>query len=299
MSYWPPAPAAGRLSASRAASLAHGFEVIRGVTALDEQSMTGKIFINYRRDDSGGTAGRLHDRLARTFGLKNLFMDVDDIPPGVDFVNYLNSQVGACDIFLAIIGPHWLNAKDGHGHHRLDNPNDFVLVEITAALARNICVIPVLVDGAHLPNADKLPDVIKPLVRRNAVEVRNTQFGRDANALIRELREALEGPRSAARQRPFLASAAAWLGRLGRWRMMAPAGAMALLLVSWTGPHGMDLPSWVAWAQPAHAQAEQQGRAAADAEAKRKAAEAEQQRLAAEERRKQEEAEAQARSSSD
>jgi len=278
----------------RQGPLAHGFEVIRGVTALDEQSMTGKIFINYRRDDSGGTAGRLHDRLARTFGLKNLFMDVDDIPPGVDFVNYLNSQVGACDIFLAIIGPHWLNAKDGHGHRRLDNPNDFVSVEITAALARNICVIPVLVDGAHMPKAENLPDSIKPLVRRNAVEVRNTNFGRDANALIRELREALEGPRSATRQRPFLASAAARLGRLGAdrlsaaqrrlglWRMMASAGAMALLLVSWTGPHQMDLLSWVAWAQPAHAQAEQQARVAAD-----------------EERRKQAEAEAQARSSSD
>ena len=65
--------------------------------------MTGKIFINYRRDDSISTAGRLHDRLAQTFGRKNLFMDVDHIPAGVDFVAYLNSQLAACDIFLVLL----------------------------------------------------------------------------------------------------------------------------------------------------------------------------------------------------
>jgi len=73
--------------------------------------MAAKIFINYRRDDSTGTAGRLHDRLAQSFGRKNLFMDIDHIPPGVDFINYLNNQVAACDVFLAVIGPNWLDAK--------------------------------------------------------------------------------------------------------------------------------------------------------------------------------------------
>jgi hypothetical protein len=102
--------------------------------------MAGKIFINYRRDDSGGTAGRLHDRLAQTFGRKNLFMDVDHIPAGVDFVEHLNSQVAACDVFLAIIGPNWLDAKDGDGRRRFDNPDDFVTVEIAAALAPAISV---------------------------------------------------------------------------------------------------------------------------------------------------------------
>ena len=74
--------------------------------------MAGKIFINYRRDDSAGTAGRLHDRLAQTFGRNNLFMDVDHIPAGVDFTEYLHNQVAACDVFLAVIGPDWLDAKD-------------------------------------------------------------------------------------------------------------------------------------------------------------------------------------------
>jgi hypothetical protein len=145
--------------------------------------MAAKIFINYRRDDSIGTAGRLHDRLAQTFGRKNLFMDVDHIPAGVDFVNYLNIQVAHCDVFLAIIGPNWLHAKDESGGRRIDNPDDFVAIEIVAALARNIPVIPVLIDGARMPKATELPEALKSFVRRNAVEVRNSQFGRDAEAL--------------------------------------------------------------------------------------------------------------------
>ena len=130
--------------------------------------MAGTIFINYRRDDSAGTAGRLHDRLAQTFGRKTLFMDVDHIPAGVDFVEYLQSQVAACGVFLAVIGPNWLDAKDDSGRRRFDNPDDYVAIEIAAALARKIRVIPVLVDGARTPKADKLPDSVRPLVRRNA-----------------------------------------------------------------------------------------------------------------------------------
>ena len=118
--------------------------------------MAGKIFINYRRDDSIGMAGRLHDRLAQTFGRDKLFMDVDHIPAGVDFVAHLNSQVAACDVVLVVIGPNWLNAKDESGERRLDNPDDFVAIEIAAALARDIRVIPVLVDGARMPKAERV-----------------------------------------------------------------------------------------------------------------------------------------------
>jgi hypothetical protein len=153
--------------------------------------MADKIFINYRREDSIGTAGRLRDRLAEAFGEENLFMDVDNIPAGVDFAADLNSQVAACRVFLAVIGPNWLDAKDESGVRRLDNPDDFVTIEIAAALARDIRVIPVLVDNARMPKADKLPEPIKPLVRRNAVEVRNTQFRRDAETLVARMREAL------------------------------------------------------------------------------------------------------------
>jgi len=153
--------------------------------------MADKIFINYRRADSIGTAGRLSDRLAKSFGKQNLFMDVDSIPAGVDFIADLKSRVAQCRIFLVIIGSNWLDVRDESGERRLDSPDDFVTIEIAAALERDIRVIPVLVDGARMPKADQLPECIKPLVRRNAVELRNTQFGRDSEALVTRVRGAL------------------------------------------------------------------------------------------------------------
>jgi hypothetical protein len=153
--------------------------------------MAVKVFINYRRDDSIGMAGRLHDRLAQTFGRNNLFMDVDNIPVGRDFADYLNSQVAACDAMLTVLGPNWLTTKDENGQRRLDNPEDFVVIEIGVALARNIPVVPVLVDGARMPKASELPDSLKPLVRRQAVEMRHAHFGKDAEALIERMGEVL------------------------------------------------------------------------------------------------------------
>ena len=240
--------------------------------------MAGKIFINYRRDDSGATAGRLHDRLAQTFGRENLFMDVDHIPAGVDFVDYLPSQVAACDVFLAVIGPNWLDAKDDDGRRRFDNPNDYVAVEIAAALARNIRVIPVLIDGARTPKADKLPDSIKPLVRRNAVEVRNTNFSHDAESLIPKIHEALKTARPVTRRWPFITRMVERSRARGHWRMVA-GSATALLLAGWIG-YQIGVPVWV----PSMQRVERCSPAVValtDAEAKRKADEAEQQRLAA------------------
>jgi len=154
--------------------------------------MAAKIFINYRRDDTIAIAGRLHDRLAEAFGRDNLFMDVDNIPVGINFEDYLNNQVAQCDAMLSVIGPSWVNAKDETNQRRLDKPDDFVAIEIAAALARsNILVIPVLVDGTHMPKASELPASLKPLALRNAIQVRNTNFGSDAEQLITKLREAL------------------------------------------------------------------------------------------------------------
>ena len=128
--------------------------------------MAPKIFINYRRDDSIGMAGRLHDRLAQTLGRNKLFMDVDDIPPGDRLRSVSERQVAACHAMLVVIGPNWLTAKDEAGQRRLDQPDDFVAIEIAAALARDIRVIPVLVEGARMPKASELPDSLKPLARR-------------------------------------------------------------------------------------------------------------------------------------
>jgi TIR domain len=134
--------------------------------------MADTIFINYRREDSAATAGRLHDRLAQAFGRKHIFMDVDQIPAGIDFVAHLNGQVAACGVVLVVIGPHWLDVRNEAGQRRLNQPDDFVAIEIAAALARDIRVIPVLVDGASIPKTSELPDSLKPLVRRQAIEVR-------------------------------------------------------------------------------------------------------------------------------
>jgi hypothetical protein len=156
--------------------------------------MAAKIFISYRRADSGGTAGRVRDRLVRDFGQQNVFLDVDSIPGGVDFATDLSRQVAECRVFLALIGPNWLVEKDETGARRLDNPDDLLTKEIAAALARDpgvISVIPVLIDDARMPKPDQLPDPIKPLARRNAVEVRNAQFTRDADALAATVRDAL------------------------------------------------------------------------------------------------------------
>jgi hypothetical protein len=154
-------------------------------------AMAGKIFINYRREDSIATAGRLADRLAETFGRDSLFMDVDNIPVGINFEEYLKNQVAACDVILSVIGPNWLNAKDETNQRRLDKPDDFVAIELAAALARDILVIPVLVDGTRMPKASELPDSLKPFALRNAIQVRNTNFGSDAEQLITKMREAL------------------------------------------------------------------------------------------------------------
>ena len=166
-------------------------------------------------------AGRLHDSLAPTFGRNKLFMDVDNIPVGRDFEEYLKSQVAACDAMLAVIGPNWLAAKDDTGKRRLDNPDDFIVIEIGTALTRNIPVVPVLVDGARMPKASELPDSLKLLARRQAIQVRHTNFRSDAEALVKRLREAL-GYDSPER----------------RWRVRATAAVAAiavLLLVGWAG----------------------------------------------------------------
>src|SRR5262245_32927061 len=120
--------------------------------------MTGKIFINYRRGDDPGNTGRLFDQLEDVFPREQLFMDVDSIPPGRDFVRALEEQVAECDVLLAIIGKGWLDARDDAGVRRLDKPDDFVRIEIESALKQDKLVIPVLVQDARMPRAEELPD---------------------------------------------------------------------------------------------------------------------------------------------
>jgi hypothetical protein len=146
-----------------------------------------RIFINYRRDDTQGVAGRLFDHLALKYSRQELFMDVDAMKPGLDFAKQLDTQVSQCHVLLAIIGPHWLDAHDQSGKRRLDNEKDSVRVELASALKREIAVIPVLVEGTPMPSEDSLSDDLKPLARRHALELRHTRFSADADAIVHAL----------------------------------------------------------------------------------------------------------------
>ena len=195
------------------------------------------IFISYRREDSAGHAGRLFDRLSSHFGKNRVFMDVSDIEPGTDFVEAIDKAVGSCDALVVVIGREWLTCSDAAGHRRLENPSDFIRLETTTALKRNIRVIPVLVQGASMPTAGDLPEELKNLARRQAVEISDTRWDSDASRLIstleklpraRELEEA-ERPAVAKKGLNGVAMAAAAvflviLGGIGVWLWRAGAG---------------------------------------------------------------------------
>ncbi len=168
------------------------------------------IFINYRRDDAPGVAGRLFDYLALRFSHRSLFMDVDAMKPGMDFAEQLDAQVSQCRVVLAIIGPHWLDAKDHSGQRRLDSDRDYVRIELASALKREIPVIPVLVDGAVMPSEENLSEDLKPLARRHALELRHTRFNADADAITRALEVVV--PRSRALWRLATAGAIVVVG---------------------------------------------------------------------------------------
>jgi hypothetical protein len=150
--------------------------------------MGNPIFISYRRDDSEGEAGRLFDDLVREFGSKNVFMDVTGIRPGVDFVKAIEANVADCGILLAIIGPTWATIASANGDRRLDDPNDFVVLEIASALKREVPVIPVLVHGARMPSQDQLPESLKSFSHRNSVELSHVRWLSDVQLLIEALK---------------------------------------------------------------------------------------------------------------
>jgi hypothetical protein len=152
----------------------------------------GGIFISYRREETAPYAGRLYDHLGEHFGEDNVFMDIDTIPLGSDFAEAVREAVSRCNILLALIGRNWSAVTDVKGIRRIDYPYDFVRVEIETALQRNIRVVPVLVDGASLPQADDLPSSLRPLVRRQALELSHTGFRSEVSRLIAAIDEVLE-----------------------------------------------------------------------------------------------------------
>jgi hypothetical protein len=161
-----------------------------------------RIYISYRRQDTALLASRVYDRLIRHFGNAQVFMDVDSIELGDDFAEVIRRAVTSCDVLLALIGREWLGASDWEGRRRLDDTDDFVRMEIEAALERGIPVIPVLSEGARMPHEIELPQSLAPLSNCNAIEVTHIRFSEDVDQLIGVVGGALRSHKEERPERP-------------------------------------------------------------------------------------------------
>ena len=218
--------------------------------AMSETSPdTPKVFISYRRSESGGHAGRLYDAMAARFGERNVFMDVA-LQPGVDFVERITAAVSACHVLLVVMGPDWARAAPGAARPRIADPDDFVRLEVATALRRSdVTVIPVLVEEAEMPNRDALPEDLRALTRRNAVELSDVRWRSDVGRLLGVMETLLADPqgpavavppsklRSRLRGRAALAAAAAGV--------VAVVVALVFVLVSPPKPADDDRPAEV------------------------------------------------------
>jgi len=185
-----------------------------------EARSASRIFISYRREDARGDAGRLTDDLKESFGAGRIFRDIETIEPGVDFVEALNRAVSLCPVLLAIIGPNWHTVKDAAGRRRLDDPHDFIRLEIGTALSRNIRVIPVLVGGASMPKAEDLPENLQLLARRQAYELSDRRWEFDVKQLTESL-ETIIGPARNGGKVDDGKGVPWWRGKRAGWAMAA------------------------------------------------------------------------------
>ena len=185
----------------------------------------GKIFISYRREDAPGDARNVCDRLSRSFGEANVFMDVDRLLAGQRFDRELTKALSKCDVLVAVIGPHWMELLSGRAN---GGDRDFVHDEIAAALKRDIVVIPVMIGRQghmpSLPHKDDLPEDIRDLVLYQKHDIAHESFGRDAADLIAAIKTVLQGKQGA---RP--------------WRAIAAAGAIGVALIAASLGYWMEL----------------------------------------------------------
>jgi TIR domain len=151
------------------------------------------IFLSYRREDTSGHADRIYDHLVAHFGKDRVFMDIDTISPGDDFVEAIEHTFSSCAAFLVLIGKSWATVTDKQGRRRLDNPNDFVRMEVARGLATGVRVIPLLLDDAEMPDPEVLPEDLKKLAFRQALAMsRGQRFQNDMRLLIEVVDRALE-----------------------------------------------------------------------------------------------------------
>lgn len=150
-----------------------------------------KNFISYRREDTEGFARGLFQSLVGAFGGDHVFMEVEDISLGADFVNAIDKSLAGCGALLVFIGKDWANCTDSAGRLRLENPLDFVYMEVTKALEHGVRVIPVLVKGAKMPAPETLPEALRPVTRRQALELRHERWSQDVDHLVTALAKVL------------------------------------------------------------------------------------------------------------
>ena len=164
-----------------------------------------KIFISYRRSDTGSEAGRLRTSLVQHFGGEQIFRDKDNIPPGVNWREEVRQALSGDTIVLALIGKAWVTATDDAGQRIIDSSQSNNRLELETALREHLRTIPVLVEGAQVPKPNELPDVLRELLSRNAVRLRDDDWDTD----VRKIIEAVEKPRRwLARPMPWVAAVA-------------------------------------------------------------------------------------------
>ena len=188
-----------------------------------------RIFVSYRRKDSAGHAGRLFDRLREHFGAARVFRDVDQLKGGDDFVEALARAVDSCDVFILVIGRDWLDARNEGGQRRLDDPQDFIRLEVETALRRKVLLLPVLVEGAAMPEPSDLPEALSPLARRQAIELSEHRWDFDVQGTPAAHRQSADRD-GASGNRSFLAAIgalafAAVATRQMWWPQPAPSAA--------------------------------------------------------------------------
>jgi hypothetical protein len=153
-----------------------------------------KVFISYRRDDSGATADHIYDSLVGYFGRPFVFEDVNTIPYGEHFPQFIDGVLQRASLALVIVGPRWADIADTVGRRRLDDPNDWVRIEVETALRHHLTIIPVLVEGAQMPHATQLPESLRPLTQMNALPVRRApDYQSDVARLTKEVERHVVG----------------------------------------------------------------------------------------------------------
>jgi hypothetical protein len=181
-----------------------------------------RIFISYRRDDTSGYAGRLRDQLASRLRRWDIFMDVDAIAPGADFVRVISDAVAASDVVVAVVGRNW--ARNADSAAAVSRPDDFVRIEIELALQHRKPIIPTLVGGAVMPSRDTLPVSMQPFVQRQAFPIDDRDFHGGISRLVQAVREL-----SASSRRPVASGDTSFHSR----GLLVPVLAVFHLLATW------------------------------------------------------------------